>query len=229
MTAVKSTSRSKTQPRRDFVTGFARVSSVENTAKTLANVLAESLENVSVAAFENATGTWDVELHMAGGFDENAIRDLIRATVGDAVVRTLQFGDVAERDWVASSLAGLKPVAAGRFLIHGSHDREQTRGARIPIEIEAALAFGTGHHGTTRGCLIAFDRLLRARHPRHVLDVGTGTGVLAIAAAKALHHRVVATDIDKVAVKVARDNAMLNHIAPLFADIHARGVNAHAI
>src|SRR6185503_11696281 len=103
------------------------------------------------------------------------------------------------------------PVAAGRFLVHGAHDRAGARLARVPIEIEAALAFGTGHHGTTRGCLLALDALLRARTPRRILDIGTGTGVLAIAAAKARQVRVIASDIDPVAVAVARDNARLNH------------------
>ncbi len=154
---------------------------------------------------------------------------LIRDAAGEALARELVFGEVTERDWVASSLAGLKPVEAGRFLVHGSHDRDKAARARIPIEIEAALAFGTGHHGTTRGCLIAFDRLIRSRSPRRVLDVGTGTGVLAIAAARMFHRRVVATDIDKVAVLVAIDNARLNRIAPLFHAIHAPGVDAHDI
>ena len=94
----------------------------------------------------------------------------------------------------------MKPVAAGRFIVHGAHDRARVAPNRIGIEIEAALAFGTGHHGTTRGCLLALDRLCKSSHggraaPR-ILDLGTGSGVLAIAAARALHRRVLATDID---------------------------------
>src|SRR5439155_42259 len=85
------------------------------------------------------------------------------------------------------SLEGLAPVAAGRFTIHGSHDRARVKPNSIGIEIEAALAFGTGHHGTTRGCLLALDDLLKRRRPRHPLDIGTGTGVLAIAAALAAY------------------------------------------
>jgi ribosomal protein L11 methyltransferase len=145
------------------------------------------------------------------------------------LARELVFGEVTQRDWVASSLAGLKPVDAGKFLVHGSHDRDKAARARIPIEIEAALAFGTGHHGTTRGCLLAFDRLVRARRPRRILDVGTGTGVLAIAAARMFHHPVVGTDIDKVAVRVAIDNAQLNKVTPLFRALHTPGVGSREI
>jgi len=95
---------------------------------------------------------------------------------------------------------------------------------RIDIEIEAALAFGTGHHGTTRGCLLALDRIVKYAAPRRVLDVGTGTGVLAIAAAKALRTAVLASDIDPEAVRIARENARLNGVAPFLTCIQAAGL-----
>jgi ribosomal protein L11 methyltransferase len=107
----------------------------------------------------------------------------------------------------------LKPVCAGRFFIYGAHDRARVPPNAIAIEIEAALAFGTGHHGTTRGCLLAFDRLLRRARPERVLDVGTGTGILAIAAGRALRRRVQATDIDPVALCAAKANATANRAA----------------
>jgi ribosomal protein L11 methyltransferase len=108
--------------------------------------------------------------------------------------------------------------------VHGRHDRACVAVNRIGIEIEAALAFGTGHHGTTRGCLLALDRILKARRPRRVLDVGTGSGVLAIAAAKASRRRVVASDVDPRAVTAARENARTNSAGALVDVIHARGL-----
>ncbi len=213
----------------DKAASYARVATDTATARRLADLLAEHLEYVSVSAFEVTEGQWDVEIHSADAFDRKKLTSLVADIAGDATAKALAFGTVETRDWVAASLEGLAPVEAGRFLIHGSHDRARAKNARIPIEIEAALAFGTGHHGTTRGCLVALDLLLRARKPKHILDVGTGTGVLAIAAAAALHTRVIASDIDKVSVIVARENARLNRTAALIAFVHAQGVAAHAL
>ncbi|HUF44963.1 MAG TPA: 50S ribosomal protein L11 methyltransferase [Aestuariivirgaceae bacterium] len=119
-----------------------------------------------------------------------------------------------ETDWVARSLAGLAPVRAGRFIVHGSHDRVLPPGG-CSVEISAGTAFGTGHHATTRGCLIAADRLLKRRRPGSILDLGSGTGVLAIAAAKASRAPALAVDIDAEAVRVTRDNARLNEASNL--------------
>ena len=130
---------------------------------------------------------------------------------------------------MANALAGLKPVRAGRFLVHGAHDRAQVGIADVGIEIEAGLAFGTGHHGTTRGCLMHFDRLLKRRRPRKVLDVGCGAGVLAIAAAKILRRKVWLGDIDPVAVEVANANARLNGVAQHCHAIVSRGVESLAL
>ena len=145
------------------------------------------------------------------------------------------------------SLAGLRPVQAGRFIVHGAHDRARIPINRIGIEIEAALAFGTGHHGTTRGCLLALDRMCKMlrqarapvfRHPKalrvterrlRILDLGTGSGVLAIAAARALRQRVLATDIDAEAVRVARANAKLNGVGTMVEVLHADGVAGHRV
>ena len=98
--------------------------------------------------------------------DRNALRALVAAAAGAAAAKALRFASVAAKDWVRESLAGLKPVAAGRFIVHGAHDRAGVPANRIGIEIEAALAFGTGHHGTTRGCLLALDRLCKASSRR---------------------------------------------------------------
>jgi ribosomal protein L11 methyltransferase len=112
-------------------------------------------------------------------------------------------------------------VTAGRFLVHGAHHRARARGRPIAVEIEASLAFGTGHHGSTRGCLLAMDQILKRRRPRRVLDVGTGSGVLAIAAARALHMPVLASDIDSAAVRIARANLRLNGVGALVEVIEA--------
>ena len=141
----------------------------------------------------------------------------------------LSIEPVQPADWVKQSLAGLQPVRAGRFLVHGAHDRGRVRPNDIAIEIEAALAFGTGHHGTTRGCLLALDDLAKRRRVARVLDVGTGSGVLAIAAAKRLHARVTASDIDRIAVEAARGNARLNRAGAAIAFVRAAGATARAI
>ncbi len=115
-------------------------------------------------------------------------------------------------DWVALSLEGLKPVRAGRFVVHGAHDRSAVGASDIGIEIEAGQAFGTGHHGTTWGCLSLIGDVLKRRIPAVTLDLGTGSAVLAIAIAKAARVPVLATDIDPVATKVATGNVRLNQV-----------------
>lgn len=126
-------------------------------------------------------------------------------------------------DWVARSLEGLKPVRAGRFLVHGAHDRQMRHAGDIAIEIEAGLAFGTGHHGTTAGCLAMLERVAIREKPRNALDLGTGSAVLAIALARLAHIPVLATDIDPVAVDVAVANARLNHVSSLVEAVTAPG------
>ena len=119
---------------------------------------------------------------------------------------TLAREELPDVDWVARSLEGLKPVRADRFFVHGSHDRHRRRIGDLAIEIEAGLAFGTGHHGTTAGCLEMIATVLRREQPTNALDLGTGSAVLAIAIAKMAHIPVLATDIDPVATRVAAEN-----------------------
>ena len=167
---------------------------------------------------------WQVEVYFGFEPDEEGLRELVAAAAGDEAAALVEFGLTEKRDWVANALAGLAPVRAGRFLVHGAHDRARVKPSDIGIEIEAGLAFGTGHHGTTRGCLIHFDRLLKRRRPRKVLDVGCGAGVLAIAAAKVLRRKVWLGDIDPVAVEVANENAQLNGVGAYAKAIVSRGV-----
>lgn len=130
---------------------------------------------------------------------------------------------LADADWLAMALSGLPPVRAGRFFVYGAHDRGLAPASTVNLRIEAGAAFGTGHHGTTVGCLLAFDELLKRRRFERVLDVGCGTGVLAIAAARTGSRVAVGTDIDAVSVRIANENAALNAAGARF--VHAAGLN----
>jgi ribosomal protein L11 methyltransferase len=200
----------------------------EPAARRMVDLLNESLDDgqAAVAAFERPDGRWDVSAHFAEAPDQAAIRELVAFAAGEDIAQHITFDTVEPKDWVAASLEDLVPVPAGRFIVHGRHDRARIRANRLGIEIEAALAFGTGHHGTTRGCLLLLGEVLRSRQPRRVLDLGTGTGVLAIAAAKALRGHVLASDIDPVSVRVARDNARLNGVGNWVEAICATGFSA---
>ena len=134
-----------------------------------------------------------------------------------------------DQDWIRQSQEGLPPVRAGRFFVYGGHDAGKVPHGVVPIRVEAGLAFGTGHHETTALCLAALSQIAQRRRPRRVLDVGCGTGVLAIGAAKLWRIRVLATDIDPVAVAVTRDNARGNGVAPLIEAAVADGLEHPAI
>ncbi|MBL8773608.1 MAG: 50S ribosomal protein L11 methyltransferase [Phenylobacterium sp.] len=130
---------------------------------------------------------------------------------------------LADADWLAMALSGLPPVRAGRFFVYGAHDRGLAPASTVNLRIEAGAAFGTGHHGTTVGCLQAYHDLLKARRFERVLDVGCGTGVLAIAAARTGSRIAVGTDIDGPSVRIANENAALNRAPARF--VHASGLN----
>ena len=197
----------------------------EQTAKRVADLLTENFfeGEAAIAAFEGPTGRWDITVHFAQAPDEKTIRELVTMAAGEEVARSISFETVEARDWVKATLAELVPVHAGRFVVHGRHDRAKVAPNKVAIEIEAALAFGTGHHGTTRGCLLLLDEVMKAHRPRRVLDLGTGTGVLAIAAAKALRARILASDIDPLSVRLAGQNARLNGAGDLVETITAGG------
>jgi ribosomal protein L11 methyltransferase len=200
----------------------------ETAAKKIVDLLTESFveDQAAFAAFERPDGIWDVTVHFADAPDQAAIRELVGLAANDEVARSITFDTVEAKDWVKATLEDLVPVPAGRFTVHGQHDRARVPPNKLAIEIEAALAFGTGHHGTTRGCLLLLDHVLKAYYPRRVLDLGTGTGVLAIAAAKAMRRAVLASDIDAASVRVARDNARLNQTGDRVQVIRATGFSA---
>jgi ribosomal protein L11 methyltransferase len=209
----------------------------ERRARAVADLIAESFAAGEAAStvFETPDlwpgggRAWLMEAYFGFPPDEEEVRALIAAASDEETAGSATFGLTEERDWVKSALAGLKPVRAGRFLVHGRHDRAHVGVNDVGVEIEAGLAFGTGHHGTTRGCLLHFDRLLKRRRPRRLLDVGCGAGVLAIAAAKVLRRKVWLGDIDPVAVAVANANARLNGVGSLCRAIVSRGVEARAL
>ena len=171
-------------------------------------------EPQALSLFEaDAAGTaWQIEAYFACAEDAADAARRLQA-FPDAAGSTIIVEAVRQADWVRQSLEGLGPIRAGRFFIHGSHDRAARPCHAICIEIDAATAFGTGHHGSTRGCLLALDALLRNHEPKRVIDIGCGSGILAIAASRALRRRVLASDTDLEAVRITAANARLNGAA----------------
>jgi ribosomal protein L11 methyltransferase len=166
----------------------------------------------------------EVSAHYA---EEPALEQLL-ALIGTAIGAG-DFGDLRieqlqPEDWIARAESMRAPVRAGRFVVHGRHHRGKVRRLRGTIEIDAGLAFGTAHHATTRGCLIALDRLSKRTRPRRILDVGTGTGILAIAAARAFNAPVLASDIDPIAAATAAANAKMNGVGACVHVVTAAGL-----
>ncbi|KQT86064.1 50S ribosomal protein L11 methyltransferase [Aurantimonas sp. Leaf443] len=156
-------------------------------------------------------------------------REAFARAAGIALEEAVREDLDAARDWMADVLAALKPVRAGRFLVHGAHDADKVRPGDLSILIEAGQAFGTGHHGTTAGCLEMIEALVRRRRPVNALDLGTGSAVLAIGLALLARVPVLATDIDPVATKVAAGNAAANGVSQLVKTVTAAGFDAPAV
>jgi ribosomal protein L11 methyltransferase len=183
---------------------------------------------LTASAHEDAdTGEWVFEATTEMLPDLYAFEDLARATLGGEVDFDITPID-PEVNWVAKSLEGLQPVEAGGFYIYGSHEDAVPPPGTIPLRIDAAQAFGTGHHETTTGCLEAITMTLKRRRLRKMLDVGTGTGVLAIALAKRTHLHVLASDIDPIATRTTQQNARDNGVGPLIEAVTAAGL-AHPV
>jgi len=204
----------------------ARAVLVKRDAQVLSDAL-ETLEPLPVvSAFElGERGLWEVEAFFAQEPDE---ADLHRRF--GVAMRVIP---VEDDNWIARALEGLPPVKTERFFIYGEHSARAVPANAIALRIEASYAFGTGHHGTTRGCLLAYERLAKRRAFKNALDLGCGTGVLAMAFARHAHRSVVATDIDPLATRKTIENARLNRAAPHLRTATANGfqtplIAAHA-
>lgn len=209
-----------TQPQPPFAL-FIRGS--KNAAFDISDQLgfASDIQALAVSIFEDGPNT----MHVQALFETQALAQTCLEGLNFPEKMESFITQLPDEDWVSKSQAGLPPVEAGRFWLYGSHDKDAIPASiPYPIEINAGLAFGTGHHGTTKGCLLIFDDLLNAGfNPNKVLDLGCGAGVLAIAAAKALEHNILATDIDPDAVAVTSENAQLNNVHKYIDSYQADG------
>jgi ribosomal protein L11 methyltransferase len=195
----------------------------EAAAAAIDNDPATETLTYSILEEDEDHNVWRIDAFPTTG-DESAALTALLAGYPDLRVTTEKLADA---DWLAMALSGLPPVRAGRFFVYGAHDRGLAPPSTVNLRIEAGAAFGTGHHGTTVGCLLAFDQLLKRRRFPQVLDVGCGTGVLAIAAARTGSPIALGTDIDPPSVRIANENAKLNRATARF--VHASGLNDRRI
>ncbi|MAZ84912.1 MAG: 50S ribosomal protein L11 methyltransferase [Rhizobiales bacterium] len=207
-------------------------------ASTALDVLGTAFEDeghaVATTEIDEDAGIWQASVYV-----EAESPDEMEAAISHHLADVLpglevETEELPEIDWVTHSLEGLKPVRAGRFIVHGSHDKDAVRIGDIGILIDAAQAFGTGHHGTTAGCLEMLDSVIRgwpaaSGYPSPILDLGTGSGVLAIAAAKITPASVLATDIDPIATRVALENMKINKVGNQVRAITAAGFHSPEI
>ena len=196
----------------------------EDAAVALANAI-ERMDpeptGVGVFEIEDDSGLWEVGAYFLERPDM-VMLEVIALAFG---AKPFALSELPEIDWVAKVRRELSPVEAGRFFVYGSHDADKVPAGRVALQIEATVAFGTGHHGTTLGCLRAFDRLFEAGfRPAKVADIGCGTAVLAMAAAAVLPDAlVIASDIDEVAVEVAVANVGINGLEGRVECLEAAG------
>lgn len=173
----------------------------------------------SILEEDEDRGVWRIDAFPTSEGEAAGLETRLRAAGG----LTVAVETLADADWLAMSLSGLPPVRAGRFFVYGAHDQGRVPPNTVNLRIDAGAAFGTGHHGTTVGCLMAFDELLKRERFERVLDVGAGTGVLAIAAARTGSRVALGTDIDAPSVRIANENAAMNQAHASF--VHASGLN----
>ena len=209
----------------DAVTYVATIEAqLEGAAAIAANLeSAESPLALAVSLFERGPDRAEVSAYYAEKPSREHLIQLIERTVGNEDLGGFRIELLPPKNWVAEAESLRGPVRAGRFLVHGAHDRGKVPAGRFTLEIDAGLAFGTAHHPTTRGCLLALDRLLKRGGAYRFVDIGTGTGILAIATARGLNTRGTASDMDPIAVAVASENARKNGVQSRVRVVHAEG------
>lgn len=201
--------------------------------ETAASALGEAMElleptptGVGVFEIEDGSGDWEIGGYFLERPDEAGLALL--ATIHAA--KPFVVSKLDDRDWVAQVRRELTPVEAGRFVVYGAHDADNIPSQKVGLLIEAAMAFGTGHHGTTQGCLQSLDHLVKAGFvPRHVADIGAGTGVLAMAAASVYPAHVIASDIDPIATETARANMVANRLGGRIRTVTSVGFRHEAL
>ncbi|WP_143238671.1 50S ribosomal protein L11 methyltransferase [Bartonella apis] len=182
---------------------------------------------LAITEIDEANGIYEVSLYV-DETQKNSVLPRFAQVLG-VNENKIEIEILPDIDWVSHSLEGLNPVRAGRFFVHGSHDRDKVKPGDLAIEIDAGQAFGTGHHGTTVGCLELIADVMEHEKPQNALDLGTGSGILAIGIALIKPIRILATDIDPIAIKVAKENFALNGVAKTITAITATGLDDEEI
>ena len=196
-------------------------SHAQNLSKVMETILPLPV-GIGVFEIEDGSNTWEIAGYYIDKPDEIAL-SLLSASHGSS---SFIFSDVPDQDWVAHVQRDLHPIIAGRFFVYGKHDSSKVPKGSIGLLIEASMAFGTGHHGTTRGCLLAINELvINGYHPKNIIDIGCGTGVLAMAAGKTWNSYIIASDVDLTAVEVAQTNLVANELQNNIKCINADGLN----
>lgn len=191
-----------------------------------------ALDGAVVSSFEGPAGAgWCVEAYYAEQPNQVELQARVAATAlaMNMAQPALELAPLPDIDWLAENRKSFAPLRVGRFFLHSSYDRDQVPRGVLPLEVDAGRAFGTGRHETTQGCLLVLQLLARARAPVNALDLGCGTGVLALAMARLWRRPVLASDIDPWAVKTARANARINALAPLLTALEADGLKHRAL